>query len=203
MLKEFILAFIVSIDIYLATAACCNNCIRIPLPSAFIIDIFSASVLWLSVTLSDFISVYISSHTIHIIGTVVLISIGSMNIAKSVFRNIIRHISDKDGISIKMGEMSVFVKLCLDDSAADMDSSKVLSVGEAVVLALAGSLDAAATGLSCGCDISAAYAFLSALVCGAFALMLGSLTGRKISSLRHDLSWTGGLLLIFFAVFTT
>lgn len=203
MLKEFILAFIVSIDIYLATAACCNSGIRIPLGSALTIDLFSACILWISVTLSDFISHFISSHTIHIIGTVVLISIGSMNIFKSVMRNIIRRLSDKGGISLKMRNYSLFIKLCLDDTAVDMDSSKVLSVGEASVLALAGSLDAAATGLSCGgSDISAAYAFLSAIICGASALTLGSLTGRKISSLRHDLSWTGGLFLIFFAVFT-
>jgi putative sporulation protein YtaF len=203
LLKEFILAFIVSIDIYLATAACCNSGIRIPLGSALTIDLFSASVLWLSVTLSDFISRFVSSHTIHIIGTVVLIAIGTLNISKSLLRNIIRRISDKDGISLKIGNLSLFIQLCLDDTAVDMDCSKVLSVGEASVLALAGSLDAAATGLSCGGgDISAFYALISAIVCGASALMLGSVTGRKISSLRHDLSWTGGLLLILFAVFT-
>lgn len=200
LLKEFFLAFIVSIDIYLAAAACCNSGVKIPLSSAFIIDMFSAAILFISVTLSDIISGFITSHTIHIIGTVVLITIGSLNIAKSILRNIIRRISDRDGISLKMGELSVFVKLCLDDSAVDMDSSKVLSIGEAAVLALAGSLDAAATGLSCGSDISAAGAAATVFICGAAALILGSLTGRKISSLNHDLSWTGGLFLIIFAV---
>jgi len=203
LLKEFILAFIVSIDIYLATAACCNSGIRIPLGSALTIDLFSASVLWLSVTLSDFISRFVSSHTIHIIGTLVLIAIGTMNISKSVMRSIICRLSDKGEISLKMGNLSLFIQLCLDDTAVDMDCSKVLSVGEASVLALAGSLDAAATGLSCGGGgISAGYAFLSAVICGASALMFGAVTGRKISSLHHDLSWTGGLLLIIFALFT-
>ena len=104
---------------------------------------------------------------------------------------------------MKMGELSIFIRLYIDDSAADMDSSKVLSIGEAVVLALAGSLDAAATGLSCGgTDISALGAAFAVLICGAAALILGSLTGRKISSLNHDLSWTGGLFLIIFAVIT-
>ena len=153
--------------------------------------------------LSDFISGYITSHTIHIIGTAVLITIGSLNIAKSILRSVIRHISEKDGISVKMGDLSVFVKLCLDDSAVDMDSSKVLSIGEAAVLALAGSFDAAATGLSCGGkDISALGAAAAVFICGAAALILGSLTGRKISSLNRDFSWTGGLFLILFAVFS-
>lgn len=203
MLKEFFLAFIVSIDIYLAAAACCNSGVKIPLSSALVIDMFSASVLFISITLSSIISGFISSHTIHIIGTAVLITIGSLNIAKSILRSVIRHISEKDGISVKMGELSVFVKLCLDDSAVDMDSSKVLSIGEAAVLALAGSFDAAATGLSCGGkDISAIGAAAAVFICGASALILGSLTGRKISSLNRDFSWTGGLFLILFAVFS-
>jgi putative sporulation protein YtaF len=203
LLKEFFLAFIVSIDIYLAAAACCNSGVKIPLSSALVIDMFSASVLFISIMLSGIISGFITSHTIHIIGTAVLITIGSLNIAKSILRSVIRHISEKDGISVKMGELSVFVKLCLDDSAVDMDSSKVLSIGEAAVLALAGSLDAAATGLSCGGkDISAVGAAAAVLVCGAAALFFGGLTGKKISSLNHDFSWTGGLFLILFAVFS-
>ena len=203
LLKEFFLAFIVSIVIYLAAAACCNSGVKIPLSSALIIDMFSAAVLFISITLSSIISGFITSHTIHIIGTAVLITIGSLNIAKSILRSVIRHISEKDGISVKMGELSVFVKLCLDDSAVDMDSSKVLSIGEAAVLALAGSFDAAATGLSCGGkDISAIGAAAAVFICGASALILGSLTGRKISSLNRDFSWTGGLFLILFAVFS-
>ncbi len=203
MLREFFIAFIISIDIYLAAAACCNSGVKIPLSSALVIDMFSASVLFISITLSDIISGFITTQTIHIIGTAVLITIGSLNIAKSILRSVIRRISEKDGISVKMGELSVFVKLCLDDSAVDMDSSKVLSIGEAAVLALAGSFDAAATGLSCGGkDISALGAAAAVFICGASALILGSLTGRKISSLNRDFSWTGGLFLILFAVFS-
>ncbi|WP_028517584.1 sporulation protein [Ruminococcus flavefaciens] len=203
MLKEFFLAFIVSIDIYLAAAACCNSGVKIPFCSALVIDMFSSAVLFISIMLSDFISGFITSHTIHIIGTAVLITIGSLNIAKSILRSVIRYISEKDGISVKMGDLSVFVKLCLDDSAIDMDSSKVLSIGEAAVLALAGSLDAAATGLSCGGKgISAVGAAAAVFVCGAAALFFGGLTGKKISSLNHDFSWTGGMFLILFAVFS-
>lgn len=203
MLKEFLLAFIISIDIYLAASACCDSGIRIPLSSAFIIDMFSTAVLCISIVLSDIISEYITSETCHIIGTAVLIILGSVNIAKSILRSIIRRISAKDGFSLKLGEFSVFVRLYLDDTAADMDSSKVLAGGKAAVLALAGSLDAAASGMSCGMsDISVPFAAAAAFICGAAALLLGSFTGRKISSLNHDFSWTGGLFLILFAVFS-
>ena len=44
--------------------------------------------------------------------------------------------------------------------------------------------------------------FTAAFICGGTALFLGSVTGRKISSLRHDFSWAGGLLLIIFVFFS-
>ena len=34
---------------------------------------------------------------------------------------------------------------------------------------------------------------------GFAAMMLGALTGKKISSLRRDLSWAGGVMLILLA----
>jgi len=201
LLKELFVAFIISIDIYLAAAACCNSGIRIPFGSALIIDVFSTAVMFVSVSLSGIITRFVSSAACHRTGTAVLIVLGAVNITKSILRNIIRRISDKGGFSVKMLGASILVRLYLDDTAADIDSSKVLSAGEAAVLALAGSLDAAATGLGC-CGISAPAVSVFTFICGAAALMLGSLTGRKISSLRHDLSWAGGLLLILFAVFS-
>ena len=203
MFREFCIAFIISIDIYLAAAACCNSGIKIPLRSAFIIDLFSTVIMFVSVSLSGMISRFITSDACHKTGTVVLITLGSVNIAKSVLRNIVGRLSEKGSFSVKMGDLSLFVKLCLDDTAVDMDSSKVLSGGEAAFLAVAGSLDAAASGLSCGSDISAAVTSVFTFICGASALMLGSFTGRKISSLHHDFSWSGGLLLILFAVFSS
>ena len=50
MLKELFISFIVSIDIFLAAAACCNSGIRIPLLSALLIDLISAAVLGISMT---------------------------------------------------------------------------------------------------------------------------------------------------------
>ncbi|WP_295084863.1 manganese efflux pump [Ruminococcus sp.] len=203
MFKEFFLAFIVSIDIYLASSACCNSGIKIPLRSAFIIDLFSTVVMFISLSLSDIISEFITSETCHIIGTVLLIALGTLNIIKSLIRNIIRHISEKGSFSLKIGEISIFMNFCLSNAAVDIEDSKLLSTWEAFFLALTSSLDVAATGLSCGnTKISEIYAALATFICGAAAITLGSLTGRKISSLRHDFSWLGGFLLILFAVLT-
>lgn len=202
MLKEIFLAVIVSVDTLLAAAAFCNSGIKIPLTSAAVIDLISAAVLGISIAFSDLLSSFIPLRTCRILGAAILVTIGSLTIAKSLVRSLIHHIENKGELSLKMGSSSLILKLYLDDTAADIDRSKVLSAGEAAALALASSLDSAATGLSCGCgDISPLSASLFTFICGAFALMLGSFAGKKISSLHHDLSWAGGLLLIVFAVF--
>ena len=196
MLKEIFIAAAVSVDIFLAASACCCSGIRIPFLSAVITALISAAVLGLSMTFSDILGSFLPEEICRSIGTAALILIGTAAIGKSV----LRHIAVRKGISPEKREGSLMVRLCLDDTAADLDSSKVLSAGEAAVLALAGSLDAAATGLSCGfSDISPLTASVFTFFCGAAAVFFGSLTGRKISSLGHDLSWAGGLILIIFA----
>lgn len=203
LLKELFLAFIVCIDTFLAAAACCNSGIKIPVLSAVVINIICAAVLGLSIAFSDMISEYIPLNICKLCGMAILIALGTMTIAKSLIRSLIRRISNKGELSLKMGGSPLIVKLYLDDTAADLDHSKYLSPGEAAALALASSLDSAATGLSCGYShISPVTASAAAFVFGAAALFFGSLMGRKISSLPHDLSWAGGALLIIFALLT-
>ena len=101
-----------------------------------------------------------------------------------------------------MGKSPIVLRLYLDDTAADFDNSKSLSTAEAAALSLAGSLDSAAIGLSSGFSgISPLSASVCAFLCGFIAILIGNLTGKKISSLHHDFSWVGGVMLILFALF--
>ena len=96
-----------------------------------------------------------------------LTAIGLLTIMKSIIRNIVRKLSEKGGLSLKTEKGSLVVRLYLDDTAADIDNSKVLSLAEAFTLALAGSFDAAATGLgSGGCGIDLPTIIGATFVCG-------------------------------------
>jgi putative Mn2+ efflux pump MntP len=100
-----------------------------------------------------------------------------------------------------MGSLGLGISIYLDDTAADTDHSKTLSLRESVTLALASSFDCAATGINGGFSgISPLKSSIFTLFIGLAAILLGGLTGKKISSLRHDFSWVGGVLLIIFAV---
>ncbi|MCR5707168.1 putative sporulation protein YtaF [Ruminococcus sp. YRD2003] len=201
MLQEVILAFIVSFDTYLVAAAYCNSGIRIPLASAAVINLTGAAVLGAALVLSDIAGCFIPAELCRTLGLIVLTSIGVITVFKSLMRLLVRRLSERGGLSLRTGSSGLVIKLYLDDTAADTDGSKSLSPSEAAALALASSLDSAATGLSCGfCDISplrtAAFAFFA----GFAAVAFGSITGRRFSASDRELSWLGGVLLIAFAV---
>ncbi len=202
MLQEVILAVIISIDTFLAAAAYRSGSIKIPLLSAAVIVIVSSISLGLSLLLSSFLSGFIPVRICEISGFIILTAIGITTIFKSLIRNLVRRLSQRGELSLHTGSSGIVVKLYLDDTAADFDCSKVLSLKEAIALALAGSLDSITTGLSTGYNetdpvISTLFAFIT----GSMAIIFGSLAGRKIASMNHDLSWLGGVALIAFAVF--
>jgi len=196
--EEIFLAFIVSIDIYLAAAAYCNSGIRIPPLSAIVISLFGSAVLWVTVSFSAMLGRYIPAAVFHKCGIAVLTAIGVLTIMKSAARSIARRISSNGGISLKKG--SLVIRLYLDDTAADIDGSKTLSLSEALAIAFVSSFDCAATGIGAGShSLNITAAAVMTFICGCAAMFMGNLTGKRIASLKHDLSWIGGVVLIIFA----
>ena len=201
MYEEILLALIVSLDTYLAAAAYSDSEIKIPPISALIISVIGAAVLGLSLAFSGLLSRFIAPDICETAGLIILIVIGTVTIFKSFIRSLVKRISDSEGGALKMNGFGLGICIYLDDTAADIDRSKTLSAYEAAALALASSLDSAATGINCGFSgISPAAAAVFTLAAGFMAIIAGSLTGKKISSLRHDFSWVGGVLLIIYAV---
>lgn len=202
MIEEIFLALVISFDTFLAAAAYRSGKIRIPLFSGIIIAAFSSASLGISLLLSELFSRIISTEICRIGGFIILSAIGIITIFKSLIRTLVRKLSCRGELLLRPGTSGIVVKLYLDDTAADFDSSKTLSPAEAAALALAGSLDSVSTGLSCGFNgvnpgISAVFAFLAAVA----ALILGSFAGSRISNSKHDLSWLGGAALMAFAIF--
>lgn len=200
--QEIILALIVSADTFLTAVAYRSSDIKIPVISAFVINVTGALVLTLSLMLSDFIGQFIKPEICSIAGFIILTAIGIVTIFKSIVRTIVRRLSERGCIALKSIGTGIVVKLYLDETSADSDGSQTLSAYEAVALALAGSLDSFSTGLSCGFNEMRPFlAGVLTFLAGFTALALGTLFGKKISSLNHDLSWLGGVFLIAFAVF--
>lgn len=201
MLKEIILAAVVSVDTMLAAAVYRGSGIKIPISSAVLINIISSAVLLSALLFSELAVRIIPVEICHISGFVIMTAIGMLAISKSLVRSIIKRISRHGELSLRLGSEGIVMKLYLDDTAADRDNSKILSPYEAIAFALADSFDSAATGLSAGLsDIHPVYAGILAFIVGTAAVYIGIFTGKIISSMNRDLSWTGGVLLIIFAL---
>ncbi|MBR2284482.1 MAG: sporulation protein [Ruminococcus sp.] len=195
MYREIALALTVSIDTMLAAAACRTAGIRIPLLPAAVINLISSAVLGAAVLLSALLGQLLPLSLCRIAGAVVLIAAGAVIITKSLLRSVVKRLGSRER-QLRLGELSIAVRLCLDDTAADMDSSESLSVPEAAALAIAGSLDSAAAGIGCGNSVAPALAALCCFVTGCIAVAVGCAAGKRLSSLPFDISWAGGVLLI-------
>lgn len=203
MFGEIFLAVIISLDIFLVAASYSSSGIKIPLTSAVAISLISSAILGISLKFSEFIADYIPEDICCICGLIVLITIGIVTVFKSIVRSLVKKLADKESVSLKMNSLGIVVKLYLDDTAADFDKSKSLSLSEAAALALASSLDSSATGLNSGMlGLNAAVASVFAFITGCIAISAGALIGKKISSPTRDFSWVGGALLIIFAIYS-
>ncbi len=201
MLQEIILSVIISIDTFLAASAYGCSRIEIPFFSAFIISAIGAFFLGISLLFSTLISVFIPENIWNLIGFMILLTIGIITIFKSFIRCLIRRLSESGELSLHTGGSGIVVKLYLDDTAADIDNSKVLSPKEAAALAVAASLDSLSIGISMGGDeIKPVTAAIFTFIAGFAAIITGSAIGRKIASMNRDFSWIGGVALIIFAV---
>ena len=197
---ELIPALAVSLDTFLAAAAYRSSNIRIPPLSVLVISIVSAAVLGLSLGFSGILTSVIDPKLCRTAGMIILIVIGTATIFKSFIRSLIKKIAGNDA-PLRVCGFGLAVSIYLDETAADVDRSKILSAKEAAILAAASSLDSAAIGINYGLSgISPLVTALFTVACTAFAIVLGSAAAKKISSLRHDFSWTGGVLLIILAI---
>lgn len=201
MLKEAVLAVIVSIDTFLASVAYRSGNISIPPVSAVVINGLSAMFLGISLLVSELISHIFSPQICGIAGFMILTAIGISTIFKSLIRNLVRRLSKSGELLLKPGSSGIIVKLYLDDTLADIDNSKTLSPKEAIALALAGSLDSISTGLGAGCgETNPLTASIFTFIAGTLAITAGTLAGRRIAQTERDLSWLGGVALVIFAV---
>lgn len=201
MLNEILITITVCIDTYLMSVNYNSSGIKIPFRSGLVLSFISSLILYLSLLFAGLLECIIPVKICSLIGCVILTAIGTVTIFKSIVRAVVRKLSEKGDIFIRMSRLGIGVRLYLDERTADSDFSKVLSISESIALALALSADSVAVGINAGflgAD-SLRTAFLTFIV-NIIVIYLGAFTGRKIFSSKYDLSWLGGVMLILSAV---
>ncbi len=187
-----------SLDTLFACVAYGVKKIRIPFLSAAVIAAVGTGFLVMSVLLRELTGRIFPEQLIRYIGFAVLIVMGMINLFQSLLKSLLRR--DKT-IRFNVSEYSFVLKICLDETEADIDDSKQLSPREACLLALTLSADSLLTGFSIQvAPFSFAMLGLFSFVMGLFAVLIGTAAGRRVSENSCcNLSWLSGLLLIVIA----
>lgn len=202
MLETILLVLSVSIDSFLASIAYGTSKIRIPLLSALIVDIISASMLGFSLLIGGFLQNYISSNIAKIISFFILFFLGIYRLFESLLKSYIKKRSHNfSPLTFKVFDFKFVLQVYADEVKADFDKSKILTPKEAFYLAFALSLDSLAVGFGSSLIfINYIQVFIVALIIGLVSILLGAFIGRKfIENINLNLSWLSGAMLIILA----
>lgn len=189
MSEVILLVIVVSIDCF-ACALTYGLCrIRVGFLSVATISLAGSFVLWLALMCSQLISRFLPPEIAQRGGGILLILMGIMMIFKRMARKCFR------GKGCSLG--AIF----LDETKADIDGSKDISVKEALFLSFILSTDCMLSGLSAGLgfsDYQRRWSVILNFFVGIFAIYLGLFIGKLFSKRlkRVDLSVLDGMVLI-------
>ena len=103
-------------------------------------------------------------------------------------------------IRCNISGLNFVLNICIDETKADEDCSKRLSVREAFLLASALSVDSLLSGFSIQGNTADLIGLgIYSLAMGLLAIYSGMFLGKRMSLCGFNLSWLSGIILIFIA----
>lgn len=201
MLPSLLLVIALSIDSLLASLAYGAEKIHIPIRSATLIAGIGVLFLGISLYTASFIQMYIPSYVCKWISFTIFFMVGISSIFQGTIKQFLRKSKQKK-LTFEYSGISFVLDVYLDETKADVDHSKSLSLKEALYLAIALSIDSLVSGFALGIGITHPLPVLLVSFCiGVIAVLLGSYLGRKMITLsKIDLSWISGALFLVLAM---
>jgi putative sporulation protein YtaF len=203
LLEAALLASTLSLDALTAGFAYGTNKTKIPMLSAFIINLICTGITGLALFAGIMLKPYLPERLTVALAFTVLFLIGLIKLLDSITKSIIRkHNNLSKEINGSLFNFKFVLNVYANPEAADVDASKSLSSSEAVLLAISLSLDGIAVGFGAALvDINAIAVVLWSLFTNVGFLLGGHLLGQKLSAkLPFNFSWLGGVILIALAI---
>lgn len=199
-MENWLLTAVLSLDTLFACMAYGIQKIKIPFRSALVMAAVGTCFLQISILARNFIGYLFPEEVIRYLGFAVLIIMGMLNIFQSLLKNIFRR--DKT-FRLHISDFNFVLNICIDETKADLDRSKKLSVKEAFLLALTLSADSLLTGFSITADaVTFGLLSLFSFCLGVLAVLAGTKIGvRLCRGKERNLSWLSGMILIGIAFF--
>ncbi len=195
MLMAILLAAAVCMDTCFAAMGCSMSGIQIPKRCALIISATGSVFLAVSLLCAQLISHILPEPVCRIAGAAVLLLIGGIQLMKQGLTALFR----AHPPHLKRRALGLVIEICFDETLADADGSKALSIREAITFSAALSLDSLASGLGAGIPNHWILpCILLTFLLGFLLTLLGAALGKTCRT--RKLEWLGGVMLIVLAV---
>lgn len=202
MIEILLLVMALSIDAFVASIAYGADRIKIPFTSAFALSGVSSFILLLAMACGTFISRWLPMEVTGILCFALLLLLGISRFCEGMIKDFLgRHANRVEGLTFKFWDYHFILDIYMDNTKADQDQSKVLSINEALSLGIVLSLDGIAAGFGSGL-VQTPYieTLIISMVVSMGAILIGCTIGGKIAKLQNiQISWLSGVALIVLA----
>lgn len=195
----------------LICATCCDSFfmsvaygaerIKISWKATLIIAFCGTFLLGVSIALAKTFTSFLAPEIGKWISFVILIALGLTHLFQAQVKRYVKK-QKHQPLIIRMKGISFVIDIFLDETEADQDHSKELSVSEATYLGIALSLDSLASGLAYGIGVVNFGLLLGcSFVFGVVLIILGDALGKRLMyRFSGDVSWLSGCLLMILAI---
>lgn len=197
MIQVVLFVVAISLDSFFVALAYGNKVIRIPWMCSMLIACIETLILTLAIVFANAIQGCLPVSIGNWLGCMIFLFIGSMTIGKQMIKNVFQKYRDKT-VKIAYHGIMLAIDVYVDETKADLDGSKQLSVKESILLACALSLDACISGIAIGLsDVSIFHVIGLQFLISFFMLILGFMIGLRINLKQYSsLSWVSGCIFI-------
>lgn len=180
-------------DTLFAAMGCSMSGITIPKRCALLVSAVGTAFLGVSLFCSGLLTRYLPPAVSRYGGCIVLLAMGTAQLCKGLFH---AYFERKKRMCLYWKGIGIVIQICLDETKADTDGSKSLSLRESAAFSAALSLDSLASGLGAGISQACILPCLLLTFLLGFAVTVsGSCLGR-VCRKHHSCSWAGAILLI-------
>ena len=200
MISSLMLIIALCMDSFLVSLAYGIKNIHIPMRSIWLITSIETIVLGISFYGATKLYTVMNDEMCKYISAIIFLIIGISSIFQSTIKQYIRH--HKGSIKIHFKEISIVFDIIMDETKADLDHSKELSMKEASYLAFALSFDSLISGFAYGIQPTTIFlVLLLNLGIGFIAIYAGFCVGHYYKKIGNcNFTWLSGVLFLFIAI---
>ncbi len=197
MLRACLLAIAVCTDTFFAAMGCSMSGIVIPKRCAAIVSLVGTAFLGISLLFAELLYQVLPPGFCRYGGSVLLCAMGGIQLCKGMLNTLLEQ---RGSMCLRCRGIGLVIRIYLDETTADADGSKRLSMGEAFAFAAALSLDSLASGIGAGIFRSAVpLCLVLTLLLGFSATIIGCKIGTSCKK-ESPLSWIGGGMLVLLGI---